>query len=88
LKTGNYLATGLGQNFHALKQLINEFDGDLNKLNKSLRKGRQLNSIRNRTAHPELITKDDLNKIREIIIKLHLNAVFDELISYKRNMGN
>jgi hypothetical protein len=88
MKTGSYLAPGLGQTFHALEVEIGNIEGDSNKLNELLSKGRKLNNIRNRAAHPELISKDDLDKIRDIILKLYLYKVFDELITTKKKLSN
>ena len=88
MKTGSYLAPGLGQTFNALEVEIGNIEGDSNKLNELLSKGRKLNTIRNRAAHPELIGKDDLDKIRDIIHKLYLHKVFDELITTKKKLSN
>lgn len=88
MKTGSYLAPGLGQTFRALEIEINKIDGDKNKLNELLYKGRKLNNIRNRAAHPELIDKEDVDNIRDILIKLYLYRIFDELINTKKKLSN
>ncbi len=88
MRTGSYLAPGLGQTFHALEAEIGNVEGESNKLNELLSKGRKLNTIRNRAAHPELISKDDLDKIRDIILKLYLHKVFDDLIATKKKLSS
>ncbi len=88
IKTGNYLAPGLGQTFHALEIEFDKIDGDKKKLNELLYKGRKLNNIRNRAAHPELIGKEDIDEIRDIILSLYLNKIFDELITTKKMLSN
>ena len=88
IKTWNYLAPGLGQTFHALEIEFDKIDGDKKKLNELLYKGRKLNNIRNRAAHPELIGKEDIDEIRDIILSLYLNKIFDELITTKKMLSN
>lgn len=82
-KTKKYLAPGLGNALNCIKTRIDASSIHSQIFSKLYYQGKRLNDIRNRTAHPEFISKDEVIATRQIITDLYVNQVFIELLKLK-----
>ncbi len=81
--TGELIPPGLGQILNSYNFLNNKIaftkisHAEFNNITK------EFNRIRNRSAHSEIVSSNDLIRVRDIIVRLYDKNVFDDLYSVK-----
>jgi hypothetical protein len=80
---GNYLPPGLGQSLNTFKKLGPQMIAYVPNYLKLVQEGKRLNAIRNRSAHTELIGKEDLFNIKEALVSLYVNGILREMLDAK-----
>jgi hypothetical protein len=83
---GNYLPPGLGQSLNTFKKLGPQISAYVPSYLKLVQEGKKLNAIRNRSAHAELIGKEDLLNIKEALVSLYVNGIFREMLDTKNSL--
>ena len=83
----NYLPPGLGQSLISFKSMANDLNEHFSNSKLLIKNGRTLNAIRNNSAHPKkIVTKKEVTKMKEILVKLYVNKIFDEIIETKKKL--
>ena len=85
-RSNRYLPPGLGQSLKSFEIYSEEVKRRIEHNKLIINKGKSLNTIRNNSAHPELISLDDVKKVQEIIVDLFINKVFDDLHKIKKEL--
>jgi hypothetical protein len=83
---GNYLPPGLGQSLNTFKKLGPQMSAYVPNYLKLVQEGKKLNAIRNRSAHTELIGKEDLFNIKEALVSLYVNGILREMLDTKNSL--
>lgn len=84
--SGKYLPPGLGQSLICFNTMSKQLVYYISKYKELISLGKKLNSIRNKSAHPDLINKKDVDNIKEIIVELYIQGAFKEMISIKEKL--
>jgi len=84
-RTGKYIPPGLGQSLLSFKTIMYDLNLDINE-EQFVELGLQLNNIRNRVAHPEITSKEDLRVTERLLRKLDTINIFEELIEIKQEI--
>ena len=81
--TNEYLPPGLGQSLISFEIILSKFNTRLKRHQLIISKGKLLNTIRNKSAHPDLINIDDVRQIQELIVELYIHGGLLELFELK-----
>jgi hypothetical protein len=85
---GKYLPPGLGQSLICYNSMADKLSSFISKYNELIKEGKKLNSIRNKSAHPDLINKYDVKGIKEILVQLYLNGILEQMFKTKVQLKN
>lgn len=85
--TNEYLPPGLGQSIISFEIIFSKINTRLKQTQAIINKGKLLNIIRNKSAHPDLIKVDDVRQIQEIIVDLYINGGLLELFEIKNELS-
>ena len=85
---GKYLPPGLGQSLICYNTMADRLSNYISKYNELIKEGKKLNSIRNKSAHPDLINKEDVKRIKEILLQLYLNGILEQMFNTKVQLNN
>lgn len=81
--SGKYLPPGLGQSLISYNTIADRLTMYISKYKELIKEGKKLNTIRNKSAHPDLIKKEDVKNMKEIIVELYLHGIFEEMLKTK-----
>jgi hypothetical protein len=82
-KTKKYLSPGLGNALNCIKTKIDTPSKHSQMFSVLYYEGKKLSGIRNRAAHSELISKDEVIATRQIIANFYVNQVFIDMLRLK-----
>jgi hypothetical protein len=83
---GNYLPPGLGQSLNTSKRLRRELSEYIKELDELISEGKKLNEVRNKSAHPELVFKEDLMTVKAALIQIYSKGILSDLILAKERL--
>jgi hypothetical protein len=85
---GNYLPPGLGQSLNTVKKMSTQISAHVSNYDELIREGKKLNSIRNKSAHPQLVFKEDVTSLKGALVKMYINGNIHDLLETKVRLIN
>jgi hypothetical protein len=85
---GNYLPPGLGQSLNTVKKMSAQISAHVSNYDELIREGKKLNTIRNKSAHPQLVFKEDVTRLKGALVKMYINGNIHDLLETKVRLIN